>query len=321
MFSFFKKRKHIFLNKNEKLIDLKIHLSRNFRGKFRNMSLKYDLITNQGKKVFRARVHKYQDLPEREWKAFNYLKKKGFNFVPQKVYYYRPLNFLCYSEIPGASFEEMLSQKKIGSFLKFTSQIAKALNNVHLKKGPKLPVKTLKQEKKERRHWFFLMRKCAPYFYSDFFVLLKRIWVIRQNNLKLFLKPKDFRLVHSDFHWGNVIKSKKKFYFIDFSYAFYGDPLEDVGGFLAQNDSMFSYYAPQAQQKKDKIRELFIENYFSQSLSKSETIRLFYFEIQKILEMASILAFVEPNLDNKKKGLKTLLKRAQKRLKELENLV
>ena len=73
MFSFFKKRKQKFLSKNEKLIDLKINLVRNFRGRFRNMSLKYELSTNQGQKVVRAKIHQSQDTPQREWLVFNWL--------------------------------------------------------------------------------------------------------------------------------------------------------------------------------------------------------------------------------------------------------
>jgi thiamine kinase-like enzyme len=317
MFSFFNKKKKFFLNSSEKLIGLKIHLLRNFQGKYQNMTLRYELLTSQKKKFFQARIHRYQDLPEREWKVFNYLREKGLSsFIPQKLYYYSPLNILFYLQIPGKSFENLLTQKKVNSFLKFTPLIAQTLFKIHLTQGPDLPLKNKEQEKKERRHWFFLVRKCAPSFYPVFSQLLKRIWQLKQN--KLFLKPTEFKLVHSDFHWGNIIKNKDKFSFIDFSYAFCGDPLEDVGGFLAQNDSMFSYYASDHQEKKEKIRQAFIKNYFRSGISLSQQNRLFYFEIQKILEMAAILAFVEPNPRSKKQGMNNLFARARQKIKEWE---
>lgn len=323
MFLFFKKRRKKFLFKNEQLVDLKIHLIRNFRNKFRNMSLRYELITNKGKKFIRARTHKYQDLPEREWKIANALKKQGLgkNVIPV-IEYFRPLNLLFYSEIPGNSFEELFSRKKFNSFIKATPLIAQWLKRVHSLK-PKLdllPIKDLSQEKKERRHWFFLVKKCVPKFYPIFSQLLKELWTFRLKNSNYFLNRPQFRLVHSDFHWGNIIKNKNQFIVIDFCYGFYGDTLEDIGGFLAQNDSMFRYHALEFLPIADKIRKSFLKNYFQKTISKSEEARLLYFEIQKELEMAAILAFLEPNEEGKIKGMTILFKKVEKELDQLKKI-
>jgi len=323
MFLFFRKKKKVFLSQNEQLIDLKIHLVRNLRNKFRNMSLRYELITSKGKKFVRARTHKYQDLPEREWKIANLLKKQGLgkNVIPV-IEYFKPLNLLFYSEIPGDSFEELFPKKKFNSFIQATPLIAQWLRKAHsLKQKPGfLPIKDLSQEKKERRHWFFLVKKCVPQFYPTFSKLLKELGTFRFKNEELFLKESQFKLVHSDFHWGNVIKNKNQFIVIDFCYGFYGDPLEDVGGFFAQNDSMFRYHAAESLLIADKIRKSFLKNYFQKSLSQSEQARLLYFEIQKELEMAAILGFLEPDEKGKIKGMEILFKKAEEKLVYLKKL-
>lgn len=323
MFSFFQRNKAKFLLKNEQLVDLKIHLVRNFRNKFRNMSLKYELITNKRKILIRARIHKYQDLPEREWKIANALKKRGLgkNVIPV-IEYFKPLNMLFYSDIPGNSFEELFPKKKFNSFIKATPSIAQWLKKIHdLKQRTGfLPIKDLSQEKKERRHWFFLVRKCVPQFHPLFSQLLKELWMFRLKNRDFFLNKPNFSLVHSDFHWGNIIKNKNQFIVIDFCYGFYGDPLEDVGGFLAQNDSMFRYHAVEFLPIADKIRKSFLKNYFQKPLSQSEQTRLLYFEIQKKLEMAAILAFLEPNEEGKIKGMTIIFKKVEEKFNQLKKI-
>jgi len=328
MFKFFSQQKKHFLKEKEELINIKIDLIRNFREKFRNMSLRYELKTNKRNIIIRARTHKHQNLPEREWKIFNYLKKNNLGkFIPHTLFYFKPFNILFYKEVSGISFEELLSQRKINVFLKFVPQIAKGLSKIHvLKRGPNILVKDLSKEKKERQHWFFLMRKCGFNFYPEFSFLLKKLWELRRKNIDLFLKPREFKLVHSDFHWGNILleKNKNKYTgikFIDFCYGFYGDPLEDVGGLLAQNDSMFRYYAPDFSKRGEKLKKEFLKNYFKKSISKSTQVRLIYFEAQKILEMAAMLAFVEPSQDNKRRGITRLLLEAKTKIDFLEKFL
>lgn len=321
MFSFFKKKKGKFLNKKEQLIDLEVKLVRNFREKFRNMSLKYELITNYGRKTIRARIHKFQDSPLRDGRVLKFLKGHGLGKnIPRFLYYYKPLNILFYLETPGISLEILLASKKVNSLLKFAPKIAVYLRKIHnLRQKPSfLPIKDVKQEKKEHRHWFFLVRKCGPELYPRFFLLLKELWLLRRDKKELFLTSSGFGLVHSDFHWGNIVCHGNRFFFIDFCYAFYGDSLEDVGGFLAQNDSMFRYYAPRFISKAKKIRQSFLKAYFRGAPDKSQQFRLLYFEIRKILEMAAILSLVETNKDNKVKGMERLLKEAEEKMEELK---
>ncbi|MCH7759400.1 phosphotransferase, partial [Patescibacteria group bacterium] len=142
----------------------------------------------------------------------------------------------------------------------------------------------------------------------------------KQKNKNLFLKSSQFKIVHGDFHWGNIIKDKDQIRIIDFGYAFAGDKFEDVGGFLAQNDSMFRYYAPNFITRAEKIRRLFLKSYFSSpgGPTAEENRHLLYFEIQKILEMAAILSFVESNQEYKDRGLTKLLLEAKTKLKLLK---
>jgi|GEM_PF-2550244 len=323
MFSVFQKRRHRFLGDGEKLVDLKIHLVRNFRNKFRNMSLKYEVITDQEKKTIRAKINGCKDAPQREWQILNYLRKSGLGKrVPLPLDYFKPLNIFFYSEAPGVSFEELLSQKRINEHLKFVGLIAGCLNRIHRisKKPHFLPLKTIREEKEERRHWFFLIRKCAPDFYPAFSRLLKELWRFSPRRFLGRSKGKT-SIVHGDFHWGNVVKvGENDFKIMDFGAAFLGDPLEDVGGFLAQNDSMFRYYAPSFIREGRRIREVFLKSYFVSPLSPLLKSRLLYFEIQKMLEMAAILGFIEPNEKNKAMGIKRLLIEAEQKLRELMSL-
>ncbi len=322
MFSFFRHREKIFLGKKKKLKDLQVDLVRNFRGKFRNMTLKYVLTGDSGRKTIRARVHKFQDSPWRDGEVLKFLAKHGLGKnVPEFIHYYRPLNLLFYVETPGVSAETFLSKKRVKPLLEIVSSVAVFLKKIHrLKEKPSfLPVKDYRQVLKERRHWFFLVRKCAPKIYPEYKALLEELWSLRGKNKRLFLSSPGFRLVHSDFHWGNVVCHGKMFFFIDFCYAFLGDPLEDVGGFLVQNDSMFRYYAPRSQAGK-KIRKIFLESYFSGRTDKSQQYRLLYFEIQKILEMAAILSFVETNEEYKKRGMATLLNQAKIKISKLRSI-
>lgn len=323
MFSFFKRKKGYFLPKKERLIGLEVKLVRNFREKFRNMSLKYELITDRGRKSVRARIHKFQDSPLRDGRVLNFLKDSGLGKnIPRFLYYYKPLNILFYLETPGISLEIVLAEKRMDLLLKFIPRIAVYLRKIHGLKGkpPFLPVKDVRQEKKEHQHWFFLVRKCGPELYPRFSPLLKKLWLLRQEKKELFSLSSEFGLVHSDFHWGNVVGHKNRFFFLDFCYAFYGDPLEDVGGFLAQNDSMFRYYAPEFIPEAEKIRQSFLKAYFRDAPDKGQKFRLLYFEIRKILEMAAILSLVETNKDNKTKGMTTLLEKAERKLGELKKM-
>ncbi|MDD5625654.1 MAG: phosphotransferase [Patescibacteria group bacterium] len=321
MLLLFQKRRKNFLTKGEKLLDLQIELVRNFCGKYRNMSLKYTLITNHGIKNIRAKIHRRQDIPYREWKTLNWLKSKGFKQnIPHFLDYDPSLNIYFYLETPGFSLENLMAQGKINNQINLIKPIVRCLKKMHNISSEKpdfLPIKTLEKEKWEYRHWYFLVRKCAKDFYPEFSFLLKQLWQFRQKNKEIF--KNNFGLVHGDLHWGNIISQNKKFKIIDFSYAFWGDPLEDVGGFLAQNDSMFRYYAPKLKKQSQEIRNLFFKNYFTKQELEDRKIkiRLLYFEIRKILEMAAILALVESNKENKAKGIEILLKQAEEKIKKL----
>ena len=318
MLSFFNKRKKIFFGNNKKITDLDIKIVRNFRGKFRNMSLKYTLYFGKNEKVIRGKISKYQDTPLREWRVLSWLKKNNLKNISQPLYYYRLLNLFFYRESPGISFEKILSQHKIEKLIMFTPKIVQWLKRLHkipIKENI-LPVVTWKEELKERRQWHFLVRKCAPSFYNDYRKLLKKHLELRK---RIILSK---NIIHGDFHWGNIlcqnlnISNKKRLNFtvIDFGSSLYGDSLEDVGGFLAQTDSMFRYYAPNFLDKAEKIKKIFLKEYFSKKINDSEKKRLIYFEISKIFQMISILALTEADGENKSNGITTLLKEAEKKI-------
>ncbi|MBL7053822.1 aminoglycoside phosphotransferase family protein [Patescibacteria group bacterium] len=318
MFSFFKENKNKFLNKQEKILKIKIYLNRNFMGKFRNISLVYKITTNKRNIRIRARAHNNKDIPFRDYKSIKWLRDNNINNVPIPLYYDKSLNIFFYKESPGQSFERLFNDKNPEIYLDFSLKIADFLRKMHKisRKPDFLPIKTRKQDIKERRHWFFLTKKCCPKVYPFFRKTLKGLWTVNQKNLKFF-DNNEFRFVHGDVHWGNVIKNKDDFSVIDFCWGSWAHPLEDVACFLAQNDSMFRYYMSDFLGWRKKIRDVFIKKYFKNNLTHQEEFLLTYFEIQKILEMAAIHCFVEGNKDNKINGANTLITRASKKLKQI----
>ena len=319
MFFFFQKRKKTFLGANKQLKDIEINLNRNFLGKFRNISLRYALITNRGTKILRARAHKLQDTPEREWKVLNFLRK--FNLarnLAKPVDYFSPLNIFFYEEAPGICGEKLLAERKIKPLLGVTPELAQVFKKIHSIKYKKnlLPIKDNGEDLKERRHWYFLVRKCCPELYSAFSQLLKTLWQFRCKNEIIFKRP--LALTHQDFHWGNVIISERgPVKIIDFSYTCYSDPFEDVGGFIAQTESMFRYYAPQFMAEKEKIIKIFLENYFQRAITPADKKALFYFIIRKNLEIAAVLSFVISDKKAKVAGVKNHLAAAEREIKFL----
>jgi thiamine kinase-like enzyme len=309
-----------------KLLDVEIELVRNFRGKFRNLAIKYLLtvILGGGKKtkLIRARIDTLHNNPDRQYQFLKYLYSRGFkNTIARPLEYMPSLNMLLYEDLPGTPFQSLLEEhKNLQSLLQLTPQIASWLKRFHRLKitSPKQFIsRDIKIEKEDRRHWLFLMRKCAPEFYRPTKEILDDCWKIRKKS-DAFIKPKDFSLVHGDFHWGNIIsKANRKIGVLDFSDSLLADPLEDVARFVTQTWSMFRYYAPRRKSLGQKIIEKFLKCYFKNGPNFGELTRFYYFATNSLVQMAAIQALVETHEPAKQKSIKILLKEAKNKLKKI----
>lgn len=308
-----------------KFLDVKIELVRNFRGKFRNLAIKYLLIVGikEGKKtkLIRARIDTLHNNPARQYQFLKYLYSRGFkNTIARPLEYMPSLNMLLYEDLPGIPFQSLLEEhKNLQSLLQLTPQITSWLKRFHKLKitSPKQFIsRDIKVEKKDRQHWLFLLRKCAPEFYLVTKEILDDCWQLRKKS-NAFIKPKDFSLVHGDFHWGNIIsKANRKIGVLDFSDSLLADPLEDVARFMTQTWSMFRYYAPKKQSLGRKIVAKFLKCYFKKKPGSQELIRLYYFATNSLVQMAAIQALVETHEPAKKRSIEALLKEARRKLKE-----
>ncbi|OQB44280.1 MAG: Phosphotransferase enzyme family protein [Parcubacteria group bacterium ADurb.Bin159] len=312
----------------QKLLNLDIKINRNFRGKFRNISLQYNLdiaFKNKKKtKIVRAKINSLHLCPKRHYQSLCFLEENGFTgLVSHPLDYISSLNMILYENLEGINFQNMLEEhKNLNPLLTNTPAIANFLYKLHHLPIPPKSRNLFRKggeylELSSRRHWAFLVRKCAPEFYPQMRYLLDELWQEKKKQGISYKGP--LVLIHRDFHWGNIILIEQgKIGVIDFGDSCLDDPLIDVASFIVQTESMFRYYCPSKERIKNKIIDSFCENYFQKNISDLEKKRLFYLKSNKYLQIAAIHAFIEPNPQYKSQGLKILLEKAEESLNNLK---
>ncbi|MFN3301446.1 MAG: phosphotransferase [Patescibacteria group bacterium] len=307
-----------------KIDDLEIEILRNFLGKFKNLTIRYKLFLNFGrykrKENVLAKINALTTVPKRWFLVAKLLKKNCFKEIPVILDYLPSFNVVFYKEIKGKSLQDILQEKRISKILKIIPQIGLLLKKFHSLKIKDFPIiKNKKEEEKEHRHWFFLIRKCLPSFEKRMKKIYYSLKKFRERNKNFFLKENDYILTHGDFHFGNLILSGKKIKILDFSESDLYDPLNDVASFLAQTESMLRYYLPKKFLLYQKnIENIFLKNYFKKKIGKSEWIRIKFFKIRNFLQMAGILSFVIWPPKDKILAVKKSLDLAEKELINLK---
>lgn len=295
---FFAKRIRKYFPKARKINDLEIEILRNFLGKFKNLTVRYKLFLDfknyQKRENVLAKINALTLTPKRCFMVAKILEKNNFLDIPLVLDYLPSFNTFFYKEVKGECLQDLLQKKEINKILKIIPQIAFLLKKFHsLKIKNFFIIKDKKEELKEYRHWLFLMRKCAPRFEKRFKKIYYFLKNFKEKNKEIFLKEKDYLLTHNDFQFGNIILSGKKIKIIDFSESDLYEPLNDVGCFLSQTESMLRYYLPKKfliYQKR--IENLFLKNYFGRKIKKEEEMKIRFFKIRNFLQMAAILSFV-----------------------------
>jgi len=329
VYFFFRGRVKKYFPDADKLLAVKTEIIRNFRGKFRNLSLRYTLTylkkDNRKKQgVLRAKINTLHLNPKRHYLTLCFLKEQGFGkYISDPVDYIADLNLFLYKELKGECFQDFLStHKNLNLLLSATPKISNFIYRVHslpVKPSPKFRVAEKDFEKSCRYHWSFLVRKCAPAFFPKMRALLDEVW--KQRSKKNITYKKPLSLIHGDFHWGNIILvTKNRVGFLDFGDSKLSDPFVDLASFIVQTESMFRYYCPNKDKLKQAIIKKFLQNYFKRDLTKQEQAKLLYFEANQYLQIAAVHAFIEPNPVYKKQGLETLLGAAEKKIDLLKSL-
>lgn len=115
-----------------------------------------------------------------------------------------------------------------------------------------------------------------------------RIFNIMKTNEKLFAEVKSSKLVHVDYHFGNLIYSEKEINaVVDFEWAIAGDPLYDLM-FWLRGDETF----PESQER-------FFEGYGKSSFSKQENELIRLYQIIKNIELSIVAALHFPHEEAK----------------------
>lgn len=321
--TFLNKRIKRYFPKARKIDDLEVEILRNFLGKFRNLTVRYRLILDfkryRKKENILAKINSQTSMPKRWFKVAVLLRRKGFKDIPDFLDYLPAFNTVLYKEVKGEVLQDLLMQKKMIKILKIIPQLAKILKRFHsLRIKNFYLTKDKKEENREHRHWFFLIRKCAPLFAKRFRKIYYLLINYKEKNKSIFLKKREYILTHGDFHFGNLILSGKKMKIIDFSETDIYDPLNDVASFLAQTDSMARYYLTRKFLPfQRKVEKIFLRNYFGREINKEEIVRITFFKIRNFLQMAAILSFVTWPLKDKILAVKKSLNLAERELRSL----
>ena len=326
--NFFSRRIKKYFPGARDLLNIEPEIVRNFRGKFRNMSMKYKLYISfknrKEAKIVRAKLNSQHLNPKRHCQALCFLKKNGFSgLVPRVLDYIPSLNMCLYEELLGKSFQDILANhENLSPLIENACAIAGFLYRLHhlpIKNKPSFRRAGNDFELSCRRHWAFLVRKCAPQFSFKMREILDNLW--KEKKKREIQYKGALALVHGDFHWGNIVlKKRKKIGILDFGDSRLDDPLVDVASFVVQTESMFRYYCPNQNKLKESIIRKFLGHYFKNGISKKEEVRLFYLQANKYLQMAAIHAFMEPNPEFKVQGLEALLGEAEVKLNHLRIL-
>ncbi len=318
----FSKRIKNYYPEAKKIEKVEVEILRNFLGKFKNLTLRYKLFLDSKKrKIILGKANKLHDNPKRWFKSAKILEKNNFKEIPKVLDYLPSFNLVLYEEEKGESLQDLLIKKRTKEILESLPQIASFLKKLHSLKIKKiLPIKNKKEENKEHRHWLFLIKKCSPRFLKRFKKIYYNFKRIKEKNKKIFLKEKEYSIVHGDFHFGNIIFSNKKIKIIDFGDVHFYDPLDDIARFLVQAESMLDYYRPKNFLKiKKKIENLFLGKYFQKELKKEEEIKIRIFKIRNLLQMAAILSFVIWPKKDKFLAVKKSLDLAEKEMNYFRN--
>lgn len=306
----------------QKLKNLQLEVVRNFLEMNETVALKFTLLLNNGKKViFRGSATSVDKSPRNTYLAFFYLKQTGYPETVPKIFDYdSKLNLQFYQELPGTTIQALIDDKKITKLKPLIQQSAYLIKKIHQIKpaGRKLSYRTKGWENKERAKEAGLVKKCYKQDHGRFTAIRKEADLKRKKWQKHFYQTKNYRLNHGDYHPGNVIVNRGQAKIIDFSAGSFYEPTYDTSRFLIQLEMMLRYHFSDSYLKIAKpLLTAFRRAYYGNKISLANQFKIKYYEIQHILQIMSIIAFIENKQPYQEVSMESFYKIAEARLKKL----
>jgi len=305
-----------------KLKSLKLEVVRNFLGMNETVALKFTLKLNNNKGViFRGSATSVDKSPRNTYLAFSYLNQAGYSETIPKIFDYdQKLNLQFYQELPGTTIQSLIDEKKIKKLQPLIKQSAGLIKKVHQIKpiGRELAIRTRTWENREHLKEVSLVKKCYKLDKGRFLAIRKEADQKRKKWLKYFYQTKNYRLNHGDYHPGNVIVNRGQAKVIDFSAGSFYEPTFDISRFLIQLEMMLRYHFSDRYLKIVKpLRASFCKVYYKNQISRVDQFKIKYYEIQHLLQIMSIIAFIENKQPYQETSMEAFYKIAESRLKKL----
>ncbi len=195
--------------------------------------------------------------------------------IPKVLGYNDPLKLLIISEVPGKPLLELLGSDDFEAALEKTALI---LGNLHALKVKTERVWNLQEELEVLKKQSELISTILPELDSKMQDLISKLEK-RADSLN-FLSS---HLLHGDFYYGQVLVDQDQVWFLDLDEAILGDPLLDVGNFLAHLQYL-GLMSPEYQWQK--YRELFQTSYFQASAEDLNPQKLGWFTAYGLMKLA-----------------------------------
>lgn len=232
-----------------------------------------------------------------DYSTTKFLREQGLNDIVPKPIDYLPLfNLYLYEFIPGYFLQELSVKQKDQEFLDKIPDIVKSLKRIHevkVKKKDKMIRQNRKQEEKQWQHNLKLVKQYFPAVLDKTLLWIKTCRVLRNKHRKYF-DDKTYQMTHGDFYSRNILVNINQIKLIDFSNSVIYEPLNDVGNFLINTELMFEYdFHDTYRDLMKKLKDVFFQNYFSQSKTKEQEFKINYFILTNLIRIISFAAMSE----------------------------
>lgn len=225
------------------------------------ISVKVEGYTRYGRK--RSEVVRLRSSPQakQSWLIQKTLWHSGVA-VPEPLGYSGTMQTFMYREAPGELYRTIIEGRKV-SKKELTNMFRAAA--LWLKKVSAKRIRVAWLPRLKRTAWYMRLKKDKPTMPPDWRACWRDLHV-RQPKVE---RP---GFVHGDFQASNLIWHKKKVAVIDFTESFFGDPLWDVGYFLAHSEHMVEYHYGAVVWKW--LQSKVLSSYFGRSPTAEERHRL-----------------------------------------------
>jgi len=281
----------------KKLIDCKVEPLKIYLD-YKSVVIKYHLeLLDEEKNIFEKNIIGKAEKPEQnsniltDYSTTKFLWEQGLNDIVPKPLEYLPLfNLYLYEFVPGFFLQELSVEHKDREFLDKIPAVVRGLKRIH---GVKTPKK--KQREGQWQRDLKLVRRYWPAAFDKTLLWVEGCRLLRKRYKKYF-DIKFYKMTHGDFYSRNILVSpiNDQIKLIDFSNSAVYEPLNDVANFLINTELMFEYDFPDSYRRlMEKLKDIFFQNYFSQSIKKEQELKINYFVLKNLIRIIAFAAMSE----------------------------